>query len=265
MKIFEIIDEELNKTLGCLLYYEKEKSFIIELVDNLDEWDAPLLLTSFVKENIYTIPRDVSLLWVQERIIPSDRQNISSILSNHRLKEYDEMKLLELADGKCSQDSIYIKKIDSLPGYVKKRGLKNLTDLVVLDDNKLLCFFADGCVKKIDLSAFEQLDSIQKIIKHQQVFASGKIGTGGYCVTFNDSIDIAAYMLYSCKKALPLVSSDFTAFVQKNILDTAESCNCLDCSRQNLAYMVSKGMLNPIKENVKGNLYIKSDVLKNKW
>ena len=92
MRIFEIYDEELARSVGSLLYYEKEHSFIIELEEWLDEWTAPLLFTDFVKKKQYTIPRDISLLWVRERIIPSNRQNINSILTQHRLKEYDEMK-----------------------------------------------------------------------------------------------------------------------------------------------------------------------------
>ena len=43
MKVFELIDGEVHISIGCLLYYEKEKSFIIELQDNLTESTAPLL------------------------------------------------------------------------------------------------------------------------------------------------------------------------------------------------------------------------------
>ena len=56
MKIYEIFDDENKISIGVLLYYEKQRSFIIELQDNLDEWSAPLLLTNFVKKGIYTIP-----------------------------------------------------------------------------------------------------------------------------------------------------------------------------------------------------------------
>ncbi|WP_073387450.1 hypothetical protein WAA20_01880 [Butyrivibrio fibrisolvens] len=129
MKIFEIIDDDNNLSIGTLLYYKKAKDFYIELVETLDEWTAPLLLTAYVKHGIYTIPRDISKLWVCERIIPSNRQNIGSILTTHKLKAYDEMKFLELSEGRCSQDSLYIKKIDSLPEYVHNRNLQNLTDL----------------------------------------------------------------------------------------------------------------------------------------
>ena len=42
---------------------------------------------------------------------------------------------------------------------------------------------------------------------------------------------------------------------------TTEACDSLQCSRQNLAYMVKKEQIDPIKEDVKGNLYLKGDVL----
>lgn len=70
MKIYEIWDEELQLSIGDLLYYDKEKSVIIELREYLDEWTAPLLLTSFVKKQIFTIPREISFLWVKGREIP---------------------------------------------------------------------------------------------------------------------------------------------------------------------------------------------------
>ena len=121
MKIFEIIDEENHIDIGTLLYFERKKIFIIELMDNLDEWTAPLIFSNFVTRGIYTIQREFSKMWVNERIIPSGRQNIGSILKNHKLQSYDEMKFLELSNGRCSQVSMYIKKIEHLPGYVQKR------------------------------------------------------------------------------------------------------------------------------------------------
>ncbi len=265
MKAFEIIDEENNLSIGTLLYYKKANDFYIELVENLDEWTAPLLLTAYVKCGIYTIPRDISKLWVCERIIPSSRQNIGSILTTHKLKAYDEMKFLELSEGHCSQDSLYIKKIDSLPEYVQKRNLQNLSDCVVLEDNTILCFFNDNTVRKIDLAKLEPIDGLDKILQNKKLFESCKVATGGYAATFNNSIDIPAYILYSSGKLIPLEYKDFITFAKRNILDTANACNELECSRQNISYMVKQRQLTPVKENVKGNLYLKGEVLKNKW
>ena len=51
MKIFAIRDESTQeqKDLAYLLYYKQEKQFYIELPENADAWETPLLLDSFVK------------------------------------------------------------------------------------------------------------------------------------------------------------------------------------------------------------------------
>ncbi|MCR5358211.1 MAG: hypothetical protein K6E63_12505 [Lachnospiraceae bacterium] len=261
MKAYAIIDEEIGATIGTLLYYDREDGYIIELKDELDEWNAPLLFTGYIKQGIYTIPRHVSAMWVRERVIPSSRQNISSILANHKLREYDEMKLLELAHGRCSQDRLYIKKLDELPEYVRKRMYRNIKECIVSSEGYLICFFADETVRKVYLSDIEDIDGTDKIKKNKELFMSGKAGIGGYSVSFNDSIDIPAHVLYERGQELPVKLNDFITFVKHNILDTTECCEILGCSRQNLSYMVEKNHLTPVKEGVKGNLYLKGDVL----
>lgn len=267
MKIFEIIDGENSLLAGVLLYYEKEKTCIIELPEYLDEWTAPLLFTSYVNKKIYTIPRDISFLWVKERVIPSGRQNIKEILAKHHMESYDEMRFLEISEGRCSQDSLYIKKIDVLPDFVVSRQKKNLVECVILDEGILLCFFADETIRKIELKKMaseEGMDDLNKVLSHEKLYQSGKVGTGGYFVTFNNSIDIPADALYRSGIDIPLKMNDFKVFAQKNLLDTTESCNLLECSRQNLSYMVNQKQLNPIKE-VRGNLYLKGEILRLLW
>ena len=248
-----------------LLYYEKEGTCVIELPEYLDEWTAPLLFTSYVKKKIYTIPRDISFLWVKERVIPSGRQNINDILAHHNMQSYDEMKFLEISEGKCSQDSLYIKKIDMLPDFVIERQKKNIVECVLSDDHTLLCFFEDDTIKKIQLEDLQSFEEQNKIINNEQVYQSGKVGTGGYCVTFNESIDLPAWLLYDEESNIPLNLNDFKVFLKNNVLDTTESCDLLECSRQNMSYMVRKQQLTPVKEEVRGNLYLKGDVLRTLW
>ena len=265
MKIYEIYDEENDMSLGILMYYEKSKGYVIELQSYLDEWSAPLLFSKYVKENIYTIPSDVSFLWVKERVIPSGRQNINDILKRHNLKEYDEMKFLEIAEGRCSQDSICIKKLERLPDYVEQRMEKNIVECVATDDKKLLCIFADDKIKRVDVSELTYVDDVDKIIKNTKVFESAKIGLGGFSVVFNDTIELSARLLYKEGNTIPLSMKDIRNFVEKNIYDTSECCELLGCTRQNMSYMVNEKQITPIKENVKGNLYLKGDVIKNTW
>lgn len=267
MKIFKIIDEENDLLSGVLLYYEKSRTAIIELPEYLDEWNAPLLFTGYIKKKIYTIPRDMSFCWIKERVIPSGRQNIGDILNTHHLKSYDEMQFLEISDGRCSQDSLYIRKTDEVPMFVEERQHRNLKECVIVGNGRLLCFFYDGCVKKVDIATLDNVDAddIAKVIRHKGLYESGQIGVGGYYITFNNSIDIPAWALYGAKETLPLTLEDFKKFTQKNMLDTTEVCNTLECSRQNISYIVKKKHILPIKESVRGNLYDKCEILRYKW
>ncbi|MCR4656719.1 MAG: hypothetical protein K5770_10885, partial [Lachnospiraceae bacterium] len=262
---FEIRDEEENREVGILLYYEKGRCFIVELMDGLDEWSAPFLFASYVKKGVFTIPRGDSLVWVQNRIIPPSRQNIDMILKNHHLKEYDEMKFLELSGGKCSQDSLYIEGVKELPGYVLRRQAHNIAECSILEDRDLLCIFADDTAKKISMDSLAGIKDVDKIVGNESLFTSCRVGAGGYFITFNNSIDIPAGILYKEGEKIPLTGTELIAFVRNGFADTTEACSILDCSRQNLLYMIRQGYVAPVKEDVKGNLYLKGDVIKNLW
>ena len=174
MKIYEILDQENALSVGTLLYYEKSRTFIIELMDCLDEWNAPLLLTAYVKRGTFTIPRDISLMWVRERIIPSGRQNIGMILRSHKLSEYDEMTFLEKSGGRCSQDSLYIRRLSQIPDYVKERRQRNLKDCTLCAGRTLLCFFLDGTVKKVSLNSYKSSDENENTSECEITIREGK-------------------------------------------------------------------------------------------
>lgn len=259
MKIFEIIDEEINLSIGFLLYYDKEKSYVIEL-NELDEWTAPLIFSSKVRQGNYSIGRELSKLWINERVIPSGRQNIDSILANAKMQYYDEMTLLEKASGRSSQDSMYIKRLDYEPDLFIERKEHYLKECTLCDNFALLCFFNDGKVTKVNLDELvTENPELSKVLKNEKLFRSGHIAAGGFCVTFNDSIDIEAATLYLKGNIIPLTYKDFVSFVD-NIVDTSECCEIMNCSRQNLTNYLANGWLEPIKKNVKGNLYTKGNL-----
>ena len=133
------------------------------------------------------------------------------------------------------------------------------------ENHVMLCFFEDNTVRKIKMNDMDNVEDIHKVINNERLYQSGKVGTGGYFVTFNDSIDIQAGVLYEAGEQIPLKLDDFKAFVQKNVLDTTESCNLLECSRQNLSYIVNQQKLDPVKAEVRGNLYLKGEVLRTTW
>ena len=133
MRAFAIKDEELTSILAYLLYYEQAKSFYIELPDDADPWETPLLLSSFLKRGEHTVNAYWSRMWVQQRIIPSDRQNLGQILKANGLDEYDEFHLLMLSNGRCAQDNCYLEEItpDEIPDELRKRWAKKIENVII--------------------------------------------------------------------------------------------------------------------------------------
>lgn len=68
--------------LAYLFYYENEKKFFIELNKKIESQKLPYIPYHFYNKNQFIIYNDWSSRFVYERIVPRDRQNISSILKN---------------------------------------------------------------------------------------------------------------------------------------------------------------------------------------
>ena len=87
MKICRICDEyypELGD-LGYLLYFENTHRFYIEIADGLDYWYAPPIMDWYIEHGIEYVDAEWSLKWVQNRIIPPDRQNIDDLVKRDKL------------------------------------------------------------------------------------------------------------------------------------------------------------------------------------
>ena len=113
LKVYEVKDEtdESGKALAWLFYSPETKQFRIELSLDADYWTTPLLLSSMLERGEYSINSYWSQMWVEQRIVPIDRQNIQQILEDNGLKAYDPYELLILANGRCAQDDYYLKEV----------------------------------------------------------------------------------------------------------------------------------------------------------
>ncbi len=269
MKIFAIKDNENKKTLAYLLYYEKEKSFYIELPDNADPWETPLILSSFANKNISTVNSYWSKIWVQQRIVPSDRQNLGQILKENNLTEYDEFELLMLSGGRCAQDDLYIELISEsdMPESILKRFEKKIEDIVPLQNYELLVFFRNGIVKKCRIEEFFNKNKVLKtfLTLRKEMFQFVRIQPGGYGIYWEENMCISDAELYDTGITIPLSSSDFKSFVEHRIINAAEVAELLDCSRQNVNDLVKRNKLHPVKATDKSTLFLKSEVMKRIW
>lgn len=112
MKVF-IIKEKRNDSsedasLGCLVYYEEKKEFQIRIYEKTEYWMCPVFLSSFIKKGEYVLDARWSRVWVQQRILSWERQNLQAILTENQMEEYDEYELLLRTQGKCGQDDCYL-------------------------------------------------------------------------------------------------------------------------------------------------------------
>lgn len=136
MEIFAIRSDSIkkDKDLAYLIYYENEKSFYIEIADDVDEWEVPLILSSYLRIGKKTVDAYHSKLWVQQRIVPPDRQNLGQILKENNLDIYDEFEILKMSKGRWSQDDYYIYPIslENLPKSFTMRFNKRIEDITPL-------------------------------------------------------------------------------------------------------------------------------------
>ncbi len=269
MRIFAIKDDSLQDsvTLGYLVYYEKSKAFYIELPDNADEWDTPPILSSFVRKGQYSINSYWSRIWVEQRIIPRDRQNIGQILKEHGMDEYDEFTLLTLAEGRCAQDDCYIKEIsaDNIPDVLLSRWEKKIEDVVPLESPRMLIFFRNSEVRIINIKDIPDYSSTcEPYLVDNNRFVSVEVQPDGYGIYWSEQAMISDNILYDHGTPIPLSLDDFITFIRNRVINTAEACSLLDCSRQNIDDLIKRKKLHPIRTDAKAKLFLKNEVMQRK-
>lgn len=248
MRVFAIHDESIDsiEPIGYLQYFERNKEYVIELRENLDEWDAPLLFQKKVHEGEYTILNELAYLWVKERVIPSGRQNIREILANSKISEYDEIALLSITKGICSQDECYLKEIsyEDIPEDIKSRKDKNISDCFMSEGNCIVCLFNDNIAVKVSLNKLsEDYKLISHVIRNKILQKNLKVDSGGYSISFDCNIVISANILRNNHYSEPLSASDFFSYVKNGLVSSSGVCDILGCSRQNVSYLVKEAYL----------------------
>lgn len=270
MKVFAIRDEEEygGKDLAYLIYYEADKRFYIELPDDADPWETPLLLASFVKKGYKTINSYWSRLWVQQRIVPTDRQNLGQVLKDNALSEYNEYDLLMLGRGRCAQDNYYLVPIDEAVVLQKfsERYAKKVEDVIPLNNNGLLVFFRNGKVKRCDVDKLKKEDRFFKpVLASKALFDRVSVQTGGYGIYWGENAVIPDSVLYDAGKDIPLCMDDFISFLTNRVISTAEAAKLLNCSRQNISDLVARDKLHPVKTEDKITFFLKSEIMQRLW
>ena len=268
MRIFAIKDDTLseNTVLGFLIYYEKAKAFYIELPDDADPWDTPPILSSFAKRGEYSINSYWSRNWVEQRVIPQDRQNIGQIIKENGLKEYDEFLLLLLANGRCAQDDCYLEEVSAaqIP-LLQARWQTKIDDVIALTSPNVLVFFRNGEVRIVNIKNISDAAvEFEPFLVNQDRFDKVEVQTDGYGIIWNEKATVSDRKLYEAGTEIPLSLKDFCRFVQHRVINATEASELLGCSRQNIDDLMRRDKLHPIRRGPKHKLFLKSEVLQRK-
>lgn len=265
MQTYKLIDNawDNGRLLGYLFYYERSRRFFTELLSDLDEWSSPFMFSGFVAKGIYSIDSFWTDKFVEQRIIPPDRQNLGAILKENGLKEYDEFKLLKLSEGYCAQDEIHIEKVDHdlIVPEIKERLDRKVLDCVAKNTNHVIVFFKDGMVADVEISAAVSGNRIfDNIIRDEELFKTVKVAPGGNGIEWGNERNIPAEQLYALKGQCQFDYTDMISFVNERLVDTAKVCEMLGCSRQYVNQLVSAGKLVPIRSVSNNSTFLKSDI-----
>jgi len=246
MKIFAIVDEYVDKEIAYLFCSGKE-DWYIEILSEFDEWDLPFILDHFAKNGQRTVPPYWTKRWISQRIVPSDRQNLGSILKANKLTEYDELKLLIISDGRCSQDDCCIKKIDEdeLPEEIKKRLNQRVVAASVDKISKtMLVSFSDGTTGLVDIMKMaEKTDFEKRLMAYLGLFSKVDIRCNGACVDFTQAMEFSASDIFENLTPLPITTDMLDGYAKNRFVSTAEAMEILGCSRQNIDDLVKRGRL----------------------
>ena len=267
MRIYAIRDElHQNIDLAYLTYYEKSKTFYIDVNDEVDIWEMPLIISSFAEKGIKTIDPTWSKIWVQQRIVSKERQNINSILKNSGMAEYDEFKLLTLSEGRCVQDDCYIVELFDMPKLLVERKNKKIFDFFINEKLEITSYFIDGTVMKTSFNAMvDNHEKLKYILMHKDVLNSADIQVGGNGICWSENEYISSEELWQSGKKEKMSLDMVEEMMGRQLMTTSEACDLLDCSRQYIDELEKKGKLKAVKSVNRTKLFLKRDLLERLW
>ena len=265
MVVFEIRDDGIvkDRLLGYLFYYERSKRFFAELLDEYDEWAAPFIFSGFVAKGQYSIGSEWSKKFVEQRIVPPDRQNLGAILKDNGLKEYDEYRLLLLSNGRCAQDEIHLRKIseEAIESGIRLRLSRKVKECFPLAERRLLVFFRDGKSVISDVNKKLTEDRLfLNIYRDDDAFKNVRVAPGGNGIEWGEERNIPAEFLYDTGKRADIQYEDMVGFIDKRLVDTTDACRLLGCSRQYIDQLMREGKLTPVRATSNNKLFMKSDI-----
>ena len=130
-----------------------------------------------------------------------------------------------------------------------------------LTDMRLLVIFNNNVVKIFDVKQIIPNYPEYASLENEDLFSLVQVEPGGYGVAWTSELDASEGDLWENGIELPLTVEDITLFVRRNIMNTSEVSDLLQCSRQNVEDLIRRKKLEPIKTFQKGKLFLRADII----
>ena len=108
---YAVVNSITRERVGILHCDVEQDLFTMDIAHDVDLWSMSLLMQYSVEKGSYFMDNDVCRRWVDERIIPAGRQNISEILRDNGLEKWTRYGMLMISMGHSTQDEIIIEEL----------------------------------------------------------------------------------------------------------------------------------------------------------
>ena len=165
------------------------------------------------------------------------------ILKEAGLNEYDPYALLLWGGGRSSQDDCYIIRCDErsvvFPAWFTDRQNEKIMYLCPLSGERALVSLKNGMLYLID-------------IKDPK---NAYISAGGNAILDNGKPILKNHEIKEKGTALPLTMQDLMDIISDEVVPPKAAESLLSCSRQNLNYLTSRGIITNILSDTSHRLY----------
>lgn len=97
---------------GIFFYNDEDKTFGYYLPEGADESLQPAVFSILAESGRRLFTDREVRMWIKDRIVPPERQNIGEILRNVGIEEYDEFEILRFCKGRSCMDAFEMEDTD---------------------------------------------------------------------------------------------------------------------------------------------------------
>ena len=139
--------------------------------------------------------------------------------------------------------------------------LPKIQKVTVLADMKLLVEVKNGVTKIYDTKKLLAEYDLFEPLKDPEVFSTASVDHNGSGVIWNADMDVSEWELWTNGVEVPLTSDDLNQYQANNSICTAEVCKILNCTRQNIDFLVKSRKIQPVMRLGNNKLFSKADIM----